>query len=170
MKVKYCNPYLIEENLLIRIYKYCGEKSSNRLSSYWSYLVFILFRRIAFALVARDIKLPTTAYYEEKKFVARSTNSQYYSIYFEDYNQIYEPDVFAVIELFLPQDGVFIDVGSNWGHHTFIAALEKNAKVYSFEPNRSVFADLIGIARSLVAKHMCKALTLVVVRLKDNLS
>jgi FkbM family methyltransferase len=149
MKVKYLNPYSIEENLLIKTYKYCKKKSSNRLSSYWSYLVLILFRRIAFALLARGIKLPTTAYYKEKKFIARSTNSQFHSIYFEDYNLIYEPDVFAVIELFLPQDGVFIDVGSNWGHHSFIAALEKNAKVYSFEPNHSVFADLMSIARSL---------------------
>ncbi|MBT4775728.1 MAG: FkbM family methyltransferase [Crocinitomicaceae bacterium] len=149
MKVKYCNPYLIKENLLIKIYKYCGKKPSNKLSSYWSYLVLIIFRRFAFAFVARGIKLPTTAYYAEKKFIARSTNSQFHSIYFEDYNQVYEPDVFAVIELFLPQDGVFIDVGSNWGHHSFIAALEKNAKVYSFEPNHSVFTDLIGIARSL---------------------
>jgi len=149
MKVKYYNPYSIEENLLIKIYKYCVKKSSGKLSSYWSYLVFLLFRRIAFALVAHGIKWPTTAYYKEKKFVARSTNSQFHSIYFEDYKNVYEPDVFAIIELFLPQDGVFIDVGSNWGHHSFIAALEKNAKVYSFEPNRSVFADLIGIARSL---------------------
>jgi FkbM family methyltransferase len=149
MKVKYCNPYLIEENLLIKIYKYCEKKSSNKLSSYWSYLVLILFRRIAFALVVRGIKFSTTAYYEKKKFVARSTNSQFHSIYFEDYNQTYEPDVFAVIELFLPQDGVFIDVGSNWGHHSFIAALNKNANVYSVEPNHSVFTDLIGIAHSL---------------------
>lgn len=149
MKVKYRNPYSIEENLLIKTYKYCEKKSSNWFTSYWSYLVFILFKRIAFALVARGIKLPTTAYYGTKNFIARTTNSQFHSIYFEDYNEIYEPDVFAVIELFLPQNGVFIDIGSNWGHHSFIAALEKNAKVYSFEPNNLVFADLIDIVNSL---------------------
>ena len=53
------------------------------------------------------------------------------------------------MECFLPEGGVFVDVGSNWGHHTFIAAIEKRASVYAFEPNPAVFRDLSAISGQL---------------------
>lgn len=52
---------------------------------------------------------------------------------------------------------MFFDIGSNWGHHSFIAALEKGATVYSFEPNRAVYNDLKRISSSLCCDHLVNA-------------
>ncbi len=101
--------------------------------------------------------MPVTAQYKGIDFIARSTNSQFHSIYYDGFRDCYEPDVFATIDQFLPQNGVFFDIGSNWGYHSFIAALEKGATVYSFEPNRAVYNDLKRISSSLCCDHLVNA-------------
>ena len=82
-------------------------------------------------------------------FTARDTNSQYHSIYFDAYRDAYEPDVTSALECFLNAGDVFVDVGSNWGHHTFYAVLEKGASAVAFEPNPIVGDDLARVAGEL---------------------
>jgi FkbM family methyltransferase len=84
-----------------------------------------------------------------KCFYIRDTNSQFHSIYFKDFIKCYEPDVSGVIELFLFPGDTFVDIGSNWGHHSFAAALNKKTKVILFEPNPSVYQDALRITRDL---------------------
>lgn len=84
-----------------------------------------------------------------KKFKIRDTNSQFQSIYFRTYKNSYEPDVSAAIEVFLKEDSVFVDIGSNWGHHAFNAVLNKKAKAILFEPNPDVFEDILRISYDL---------------------
>ena len=125
---------------------------NRRFAKPWHYIHYslaLIFKRIAFELVKRNVKLQTTGDYSGRTFKLRSTNSQFHSIYFPYYSSCYEPDVFAAIDHFLPNEGVFVDIGSNWGHHTFIAAIEKNARVYAFEPNKEVYGDLVSIATDL---------------------
>jgi len=62
---------------------------------------------------------------------------------------MYEPEVAFTIQLFLKHGGVFYDVGANWGHHTFYAALKRNASVVAFEPNPTVSADIARISKQL---------------------
>tara|TARA_B110000008_G_C16956940_1_gene558583 strand:+ start:279 stop:1256 length:978 start_codon:yes stop_codon:yes gene_type:complete len=152
--IKYFNPYKIEENWLIKIYKFESKSFKFKISRYLRYGISLLFKRLTFELVAKRIEMPVNAQYKDIPFTARSTNSQFHSIYFEYYEDCYEPDIFATIDLFLPLNGVFVDIGSNWGHHSFIAALEKGAKVYSFEPNSSVYDDLKSISYSLGCDHL----------------
>lgn len=144
--INFSNPYSCRYNWFIRIYKLTQYRAKQPLSSI-SFLLSILFNRFAFALVSNKLLINTTAYIYNKRFTMRSTNSQFHSIYF--YDKCYEPEVYAAIDIFLPLGGVFVDVGSNWGHHTFIAALSKKAKVYAFEPNCSVYRDLTQIAKDL---------------------
>lgn len=161
MKVHYENPYTIEENILIKLYKYSSNFSSRwRVVRYFRYAVGLCVRRIAFEFVRRGLNLPVDAAYKGDKFIARSTNSQFHSIYFDHHLACYEPDVFAVIMLFLPPNGVFVDIGSNWGHHTFVAAKERNARVFSFEPNVDVFQDLQRAMTLLGCKESVKAFNL----------
>ena len=157
MNVLFFNPYSIQENLLIKFYKYTSKPSQFKISRYFRYAIGLIFKRLTFGLVARSIVMPVTAQYKDMYFIARSTNSQFHSIYFDDYRDCYEPDVFATIDQFLPQNGVFFDIGSNWGHHSFIAALEKGATVYSFEPNSAVYNDLKRISSSLCCDHLVNA-------------
>jgi FkbM family methyltransferase len=157
LKIKFFNPYSIQENLLIKIYKFTTKHVQFNISLYFRYAIGILFKRLTFELVARNIVMPVTAQYKGIDFIARSTNSQFHSIYYDGFRDCYEPDVFATIDQFLPQNGVFFDIGSNWGYHSFIAALEKGATVYSFEPNRAVYNDLKRISSSLCCDHLVNA-------------
>ena len=152
--IKYSNPYKIEENWLIKIYKFESKSFKFIISRYLRYGISLLFKRLTFELISKRIEMPVTAQYKDIPFTARSTNSQFHSIYFDYYVDCYEPEIFATIDLFLPLNGVFFDIGSNWGHHSFIAALEKGAKVYSFEPNSSVYDDLKSISYSLGCDHL----------------
>ena len=146
MKIQFKNPYKIKLNWFIRLYTLTYYRFRKPLS-YVFYLYGIIFRRFAFELVKKNVKLFTTGTYKSKRFRVRSTNSQFHSIYF--YPNCYEPDVFAAVECLLPENGVFVDIGANWGHHSFIAVAEKNATVYAFEPNKVIFEDLISIRDDL---------------------
>ncbi|HSG69957.1 MAG TPA: FkbM family methyltransferase, partial [Planctomycetaceae bacterium] len=76
------------------------------------------------------------------RFNAR--NRQFNSLYFEKYNAGYELDVTSAIVQYLPRDGVFYDIGSNWGYFSMlVATLDDFAgKVHAFEPWPSSYGDL----------------------------
>lgn len=112
----------------------------------------IFFQQIAFSLIYNKKKMLVNAKIGEMKFRARSTNSQFHSIYFDQNATCYEPDVYGAIERFLPKAGTMLDIGSNWGHHTIDALFRKDATVYSFEPNIDVFNDLSRIVSDLNIK------------------
>lgn len=160
INISYKNPYAAKKNTLIWLYCFFDNRRFSKPWHYIHYSLALIFKRVAFELVKRKVKLQTVGYYLGHTFKLRSTNSQFHSIYFPYYESCYEPDVFAVIDHFLPDQGVFIDIGSNWGHHTFIAAIEKNAKVYAFEPNPEVYGDLVGIAADLNCQAQISAFNL----------
>ena len=51
-------------------------------------------------------------------------------------NHGYEPSVLTLLETYLPDNGVFYDVGANWGYFGFFTMLRPNfiGKIFSFEP------------------------------------
>ncbi len=56
----------------------------------------------------------------------------------------WEPHIAQTLLFFMPENGVFVDVGSNIGYHTlFVACSMPQAKVFSFEPNPSVREELL---------------------------
>lgn len=56
----------------------------------------------------------------------------------------YEPDILAMLAAFLPRDGVFFDVGANWGYFVFHLLLEPGfaGRVVALEPAAQSFNDL----------------------------
>ena len=150
-QVKYKNNFSIEQNAFIKIYRALNRlrSSKNKSIRILTIVALMFFRRIAFSLVYNKKKMLVNAKIGERKFRARSTNSQFHSIYFGEYAICYEPDVYGAIERFLPEAGTMLDIGSNWGHHTIDAIFRKNATVYSFEPNIDVFNDLSRIVLDL---------------------
>ena len=151
MKIKYENPYSIESNSLIWLYNRLNkyQQSQNTVVRKMAFVGNLIFKRIAFSLVTNDIQMIVNANLKGRQFRARSTNSQFHSIYFHNYLKCYEPDVYGAIEAFLPEKGTMLDIGSNWGHHTFDAVIRKNANVFAFEPNINVFNDLSRIVADL---------------------
>ena len=66
-------------------------------------------------------------------------------------NERHQPDydVSATLEIFLTEKSMFLDIGSNWGHHSFSAALKKKCSVIAFEPNQEVYRDFVRINNQL---------------------
>lgn len=79
------------------------------------------------------------------RFDAR--NRQYSAIYFDAFLPIYEPDVTASILEFAPADGVFFDVGSNWGYFSLFLASRPgfSGHIHAFEPWPASYADLTSM-------------------------
>lgn len=59
---------------------------------------------------------------------------------------IYDPNLVAIINVMLPKDGVFFDVGANAGYCSLLAStqLGMNGKIFAFEPCERDFFRLIA--------------------------
>lgn len=143
--------FLVNKNLLIKIYIFVNNKKYN---FFIRYLVKILLNRIAFGLLKSGKEINTSGSYKGKPFRLRSLNSQFHSIYFTEYKDNYEPEVNAIINQHLQENDTFVDIGSNWGHHSINAAINKKATVYSYEPNPYVFNDLKKIKEDLDIENL----------------
>ena len=78
-------------------------------------------------------------------------NSQFIAADRDSFPDGYEPDVTAAIELLLPDDGVFIDAGANWGCFALQAALRPgfHGEVVAIEPAPRPAADLAALSQAL---------------------
>lgn len=114
--------------LLNRIAFYACETFANRPS----------YGRFAYGLGERTTSI---------RFDAR--NRQYSAIYFDAFLPIYEPDVTATLLEFAPADGVFYDIGSNWGYFSLFLAATPGFKgqIHAFEPWPPTYADLASMVR-----------------------
>jgi FkbM family methyltransferase len=74
-------------------------------------------------------------------------NVQFESVFGQRYRQGYEPRVSTLLTHFLPREGVFFDIGSNWGHFSLhVAAVAgRSVDIHAFEPQPSVAEDLRAI-------------------------
>ena len=110
------NPYKLKGNLpfWLRIYSlYPNAPRSNILRSTFR-LLYHLIRTYGFSRIKAGNHEFFPIYFDGSiKFRARDTNSQFHSIYFNEYSQVYEPDVSSVIQYFLKKGDVFVDIGSN---------------------------------------------------------
>lgn len=79
-----------------------------------------------------------------------ANNSQFCAIY-QYGDSGYEIEVMASILRFLPADGVFLDVGSNWGFFSLAVARHPDfsGAVHAFEPYPKSIDDLNGIKAQL---------------------
>ena len=76
----------------------------------------------------------------------------------------YEPEILASIDLFVPDEGVLLDIGSNWGCFSiFLAARPRfSGRAYAFEPSSRSFQDLVKLVEDLKLKEriVCHKLAL----------
>lgn len=75
------------------------------------------------------------------RFNAR--NLQFQALYAPSFQNNYELDVGALLDLMLPEGGTFFDIGSNWGYFTLYAASNHSRlTVHAFEPMPATYQDL----------------------------
>jgi FkbM family methyltransferase len=84
---------------------------------------------------------------QEKRIEFDARNTQFSAIYFRRFALCYEPQITALFDLLMPDDGDFLDVGSNWGWFSLFLASRPGlkVKVHAFEPFPPTFADLISM-------------------------
>jgi FkbM family methyltransferase len=58
-----------------------------------------------------------------------------------------EPQLAALFDVLVPADGVFLDVGSNWGYHAVAVAARPGfrGRVHAFEPVPATFRDMVAV-------------------------
>jgi FkbM family methyltransferase len=155
-KVELRNPYKLKGDLpfWLKLYSlYPNSQRSNILRSTYR-LLHHLTRAYGFSRIkAGKHNFFPICFGDSFKFRARDTNSQFSSIYFREFSQVYESDVSSVIQYFLREGDVFADIGANWGHYSFQAILEKGVDVLAFEPNPLVVEDLRKISHDLDIKE-----------------
>lgn len=94
----------------------------------------------------------------------RVRNTQYTSIYLDRFQDVCEAEVSSLISVLLPKDGVFYDVGSNFGYFTLLTATDPAfcGKAFAFEPNPESFSDLNQHVKDLgladIVKPQCMGL------------
>ena len=74
-------------------------------------------------------------------------NRQFSPFYFHAFKDGYEVTVARSIRHFLPSDGVFVDVGSNWGYFPLLLASQEvfHGNIFAFEPVPSTYKDLRSV-------------------------
>lgn len=80
----------------------------------------------------------------EEAFDYDARNSQFQALYLDEFQAGYEPEVAAVLDILLPDTGVFFDIGSNFGYFSALAATRPGfrGKIHAFEPFSSSYRDL----------------------------
>jgi len=143
-------PFRIENvPWVTRIYRYPFE----RWSSHGHQALFGVFHIAFFVFYQRfvPIKPKGTFLYtiggDEKRVAFDGRNTQFEALYRSHYVDGYEPEVTSLVDSLLPADGVFYDIGSNWGYHSLWAASKAGfrGEIHAFEPFPSTFADLKSV-------------------------
>jgi FkbM family methyltransferase len=76
-------------------------------------------------------------------------NTQFHALYFKAFTAGYEPHLTALIDLLVTSNGVFYDIGSNWGWFSLTIASRSDfqGKIHAFEPLPSTYADLANVMK-----------------------
>lgn len=74
-------------------------------------------------------------------------NRQLSPLFFSRYAGGYETTVARSLASLLPDDGVFLDIGSNWGYFPLLLASRESfrGRILAFEPVPSTYADLVAV-------------------------
>lgn len=74
-------------------------------------------------------------------------NRQFNPLYFAQYADGYEVTVARSLAALLPDDGVMLDIGSNWGYFPLLLASRESfhGRILAFEPVPSTYADLTDL-------------------------
>lgn len=155
------NPFrMVHLPWLARLYRFPHQKwhSAHRvyvLGLPWL-LTFALFRKFL-PFISRgqfDLNLES----RKVRIHFNPRNTQFQALYMPAFCEGYEPEVMALLDSILPDDGVFYDIGSNWGYFSVFVASRPTfqGKVFAFEPCPETFSDLRDVVHQAGLEHLIK--------------
>lgn len=110
-----------------------------------NFLTFLLFQKFWPFKIEGSFIFKNTA--GDQRIAFNAKNTQFVAIYGKEFSAGYEPQISALMEVLLPNDGVFYDIGSNWGWFTLLLASKPgfHGKIHAFEPLASSYSDLCSV-------------------------
>lgn len=97
-------------------------------------------------ILARDVLEVERAYGERTEIPVDARNTQFIAgdVTPGCYSSGYEPEITLLIDALVPNDGVFFDVGANWGYFSLMLAERAGfaGRIYAFEPGAGPRRDL----------------------------
>lgn len=147
--VHYEDPYRVERlPLLSRLHRAAYRAAPSTKRKLLQYPLFKAFPKLyRLGIGGRgDFSLRAAGGPKRLSFDAR--NLQFSSLYMPQHESGYESETYALLDALLAPDGVFFDVGSNWGYYALALALRPgfSGRVHAFEPSARAFADLRALA------------------------
>lgn len=84
---------------------------------------------------------------QERLIRFNALNTQFHALYFKSFAKGFEPQISALMDLLLPVDGGFYDIGSNWGWFSLHLASKPgfHGVIHAFEPFPSSYRDLCSL-------------------------
>ncbi len=142
------NPFRIEElPFLIRL-DIERQYGTSKLARRWG-------EPIARAAAALPLEVRGTARFtnanlgRSNAFTFNAKNSQFHALYYPKFANGYEKWLCALLDWLVPDDGIFIDAGSNWGYFGLYLASRPGfrGRTYCFEPFPTTFRDLVDTVK-----------------------
>lgn len=84
---------------------------------------------------------------QKKPIRFNGLNTQFHAVYGKFFSGGYEPQTTALLDLLCPADGIFYDIGSNWGWFSLYLASKPGfqGKIHAFEPFPPSYADISSV-------------------------
>lgn len=149
------NPFKVSElPLLVRLYMRASEGVSSGGSSRrsvarrWFQSFYNLSRRLPIDI--RGVAQFTNENLGRTDLIRfNAKNTQFHSLYFHAYAGGYERWLLALLDWLTPNDGIFVDAGSNWGYFALYLASRRgfHGKTLCLEPFPTTYQDLVDTVR-----------------------
>jgi FkbM family methyltransferase len=149
-KVARRNPFRLEHlPWITRVYRF----PFNKWSSTGKQTLFGVFNFGLFFLYQRLVPVQPTGRFvlsfngKQKRICFDGRNTQFEALYLSCWADGYEPELATLLDVLVPREGVFYDIGSNWGYLSVWVATSPGfkGKVHAFEPFPSTFKDLKSV-------------------------
>lgn len=144
------NPFQIERVPWIdRVYRYPVDRwpslARQALFGAPNFFLFLLYKKLFPVVPKGTFKFNLNGNGHRIEFDGR--NTQFSALYFKAFSGGYEAHIAVLFDLLVPLDGVFLDIGSNWGWFSLFVASKPGfrGQIHAFEPFPSSFRDLESV-------------------------
>lgn len=152
-RVKLRNPFRITRlSWALRFYVHYLDSHSRLpmglnvlISSKWAHRIFRLSRKLN-AGTKGEVEF---SHHKKLTLEFNGRNTQFVTLYHPRARYGYEPFLCALLDWLVPDDGTFLDVGSNWGYFGLYLASRPGFEgtIYCFEPFPESFNDLASVVK-----------------------
>ena len=146
-------PFTVEQlPVLARLNRWAfrsGRRNTPALARFFARAAFYGLRSVSRRPALGRFSVQIDSRRRSAQFDAR--NRMFAALYFDVFAAGFEPHVTSVIDRFTPDDGVFYDIGSNWGWHAIYLATRPgfHGKIHAFEPWPPSYRDLCSVVEQL---------------------